>query len=127
MRRIRPLETRRISVAPEEARELGLGEWELFVTVASIGVPLENPVRGSWCVATVNSTAEINKRTSSLAARFVIASGVICFAAIVVFGIYVVMMSRRGGSRTGGSPRRRAATGHTPRRRAARRASSSRT
>ena len=94
MRRIGPLETRRISVAPGEARELGLGEWELFVTLASIGVPLENPSRGSWCVATVNSTADINKRTSSLAARFAIASGVICLA-IVAFGIYVVMVTRR--------------------------------
>jgi signal transduction histidine kinase/DNA-binding response OmpR family regulator/HPt (histidine-containing phosphotransfer) domain-containing protein/uncharacterized membrane protein len=94
MRKIRPLESRRITVAPEEARQLDLGDAELIVTLASIGVPLENPARGQWCVATFNSTVEINKRTSSLATRFVIASGVICFA-IVAFGIYVVMVTRR--------------------------------
>ncbi|MFT3769882.1 MAG: response regulator [Minicystis sp.] len=92
--RMRRAETGNVRIGSDEAARLGLGTAPIIATFAAIQTPLYNPTGGSWCIATVNSTAEIILRGRSLASRFAIASGVICLA-IVGFGTYVVLATRR--------------------------------
>jgi signal transduction histidine kinase/DNA-binding response OmpR family regulator len=92
--RMRRAETGSVRIVPEEAGRLGMGGAPIVATFASVQTPVYSTGGGSWCIATVNSTAEIIVRTRSLAARFAIASGIICIA-IVGFGIYVVIATRR--------------------------------
>jgi signal transduction histidine kinase/DNA-binding response OmpR family regulator/HPt (histidine-containing phosphotransfer) domain-containing protein len=92
--RMRRAETGSARVGQEEAATLGLGTAPIVATFASIQTRIYNPGGGSWCIATVNSTTDILVRTSSLAWRFAIASGIICLA-IVGFGFYVVSATRK--------------------------------
>jgi signal transduction histidine kinase/CheY-like chemotaxis protein/HPt (histidine-containing phosphotransfer) domain-containing protein len=92
--RMRRAETGSMRLSPDEAQSLGMGTVLVVAAFASIQTALYSPGGGSWCIGTVNSTADIILRTRSLAARFAIASGVICLA-IVGFGIYVVFATRR--------------------------------
>ncbi|APR79642.1 Signal transduction histidine kinase [Minicystis rosea] len=92
--RMRRAETGGVRIDADEAARIGLGTAPAIATFASIQTPLFHTAGGSWCVATVNSTAEILSRTRSLAARFALASGVICLA-IIGFGTYVVLATRR--------------------------------
>jgi signal transduction histidine kinase/CheY-like chemotaxis protein/HPt (histidine-containing phosphotransfer) domain-containing protein len=81
-------------VAQEEAERMALGTAPLVATYAALETRFASPSGGSWCIATVNSTRQILVRTRSLAWGFALASGVICLA-IVGFGIYVVIATRR--------------------------------
>ena len=94
IQRMRRAETGSARIGQEEAAALGLGTAPIVATFASIRTPIYTPAGGSWCIATVNSTTDILVRTSSLAWRFAIASGVICLA-VVGFGIYVVIATRK--------------------------------
>lgn len=92
--RMRRAETGSMRIDPGEAARLGLGNAQLVATFASIKTPLYHPSGGSWCIATLNSTAEILVRTRSLTARLAIAAGIICMT-IIGFGVYVVIATRR--------------------------------
>ncbi len=84
----------KVQVSREEAVLLGLGEEPMVATLAPIRTPLHADAGGSWCIATVNSTQAIVGRTRSLAWRFALAAGFICFT-IVCFGVYVVIATRK--------------------------------
>ena len=92
--RLRRADTGSMRIDPDEAARLGLGPAQLVAAFASIKTPLYNPSGGSWCIATVNSTAEILIRTRSLTARLALAASVICLT-IIGFGVYVVIATRR--------------------------------
>jgi signal transduction histidine kinase/CheY-like chemotaxis protein/HPt (histidine-containing phosphotransfer) domain-containing protein len=94
MRRAGPKQAGAMRFKQEEARLLDVGRSPVIAPYASIQTPLQSTAGGTWTVATLNSTASILTRTSSLAWRFAIASGVIALA-IVGFWIYVVIATRR--------------------------------
>jgi two-component system, sensor histidine kinase and response regulator len=99
MRGIKPVEHDKIDIPRIEALGLGIGEEAMVATLASIQTRLHSAAGGSWSIATINSTEGIVNRARALAWRFAVASILICFT-IVVFGVYLVLTTRRISEQT---------------------------